>query len=317
MKKKIIVGVVILLVIAVLSGDKKDEQVSTSTEVNEVTDTEVLNTPEPSGVAVGVVVDKEEDHKISITNKIKTPVNLGSPINTLGWEDAPSISPDGNTLYFTIGENLDVDSYYSKKSGGKWSKPKPHSFNTDDLPEGAVHTQDNKLLYFAAIRADSIGSADIYIFENGQVKNIGAPINTKDLESEPYISPDGNTLYFGSNRSGSKGADIWFSKKVGGVWQEPVNIGEPVNSDKDETQPFVTADGNEIYFTATNRNGVGGPAIFMSKKQGEVWGEPELVVSGFVGEPTLTADGKFLYFVHLFVINNKPVDADIYVAEVK
>ena len=125
-------------------------------------------------------------------------------------------------------------------------------------------------------------------------------------------------MYFAAKRdNGLGGADIWFSKKLNGQWQDPVNIGSPVNTKLDETQPFITDDGQELYFTATNRNWVGWPAIFKSNKVDDSWSKPELVVSGFVGEPTLTADKNKLYFVHIFRKWSKLLDADIYMAEKK
>lgn len=273
----------------------------------------ILNDSPDNGNGNG---DDDEGNGIDKSNpEIKVYTGWQAPIsvvNTNEWEDAVSISPDGNTLYYTKGEGLDVDSYEAKLINGVFGEPTPHSFNQVGLPDGAVHTQDNTLLYFASIRADGKGSADIYTYKNGIIENIEA-INTEYLESEPFISADGSTLYFGSNRPGSSGdADIWFSRKVNGEWQEPENLGAPINSDKLDTQPFVTADGNELYFTSTNRNGIGGPAIFKSTKVNGAWQEPEVVISGFVGEPTLTADKSKLYFVHIFRDGSKLLDADIY-----
>ncbi len=120
---------------------------------------------------------------IWVADEFNPPVNLGAPINTLKWEDGPSISPDGNTLYFTIGRDRYVDSYFSQKVNGKWSNPQPHSFNLEDFPDGAVHTQDNKILYLASIRPGGIGVlGDIYLFENNQLTNLGAPVNTESME---------------------------------------------------------------------------------------------------------------------------------------
>jgi len=256
--------------------------------------------------------------EIKFSDEWNKPVNLGVPVNTSQWEDGPSISPNGKVLYFTIGQGLNVDAFHSKKSDGKWGKPIPFGFNQQGLPEGAVHSQDNIIFYYASMRPDSLGEADIYVMENEEVRNIGSPVNTEHMESEPFISLDGETLFFGSTRpDGLGGTDIWFSTKVNGLWSKPINIGYPVNSEQDDTQPFVTSDGSEIYFTSVNRKGYGGPAIFVSKKSSQGWSEPEVVVSNFVGEPTLTQDGKQLYFVHLFNSNGAIVDADIFVVERK
>lgn len=71
---------------------------------------------------------------------------------------------------------------------------------------------------------------------------------------EPAFSPDGNTLYFVSNRplsdtaSAEKDYDIWMIKKQNGKWATPVAMPWPVNTAKDEFYPAVTKSGN-IYFT--------------------------------------------------------------------
>jgi len=76
--------------------------------------------------------------------------------------------------------------------------------------------------------------------------------NYSDLE--PAFSPDGNRLYFVSNRpTGDSGEpkdyDIWYVEKEETGWSRPVNLGAPINTDKDEFYPSLTADGT-IYFTA-------------------------------------------------------------------
>ncbi|MCD6288400.1 MAG: PD40 domain-containing protein, partial [Candidatus Hydrogenedentes bacterium] len=220
--------------------------------------------------------------------------------------------------YFSRGRDLHVDVYYSKKQGDGWTEPVAATgINVKDFPTGAAHSQDDKTMYFSSIRPGVLGGSDIFVCEkkNGKwvnPKNLGAPVNTAAMESEPFISRDGKTLYFASSRKGGKGkADIYVSRKNGDTWTQPVNIGSPVNSSEDDTQPFVTEDGQELYFQAMNRKGVPGPAIFRSIRQGDAWGEPELVVSGFVGEPTLTSDKKYLYFVHIILKGGKLTDAEI------
>jgi hypothetical protein len=87
--------------------------------------------------------------------------------------------------------------------------------------------------------------------------------------------------------------DIWYSEYRNGDWQEPINI-TSVNSDEDEGWPFISSDGNELWFLRYYK---GSPAIFRSKQIGNTWQSPELIVSQFAGEPTLDDAGN-LYFVH-------------------
>jgi Tol biopolymer transport system component len=261
--------------------------------------------------------------EIEVSSEWGPPQRVPPPVNSSEWEDGPSISPDGRVLYFTRGGDRNVKTYLSEKIAGGWSKPIPLDINLESFPTGAPHTQDGKILYFASIRPGVIGLGDIFVSRkvNGkwnEVKNLGKPVNTKDMESEPFISPNNRVLYFASTRKGGKGnVDIWMAKKSEKGWSEPVNLGSPVNSELEETQPFVTHDGKELYFMAVNRKGVPGPAIFRSVKQGEKWGEVQVVISGVVGEPTLTADKKTLFFVHLIRKGGKLVDGEIMFARRK
>lgn len=94
-----------------------------------------------------------------------------------------------------------------------------------------------------------------------------APFAGKFNDLEPCFSPDGNRLYFSSNRpregTTSTDFDIWYSEKKAGKWSEPINLGEPVNTTKDEFYPSVTNSGN-LYFTAAYSNAVGREDIYMA-----------------------------------------------------
>lgn len=92
-------------------------------------------------------------------------------------------------------------------------------------------------------------------------------------------------------------------------WQEPVNV-EVVNTGENEGWPFISQDGNELWFLRTY---MGSPAIYRSVKVNGNWSPPELIVSQFAGEPTLDDQGN-LYFVHHYYRDSKMIEADIYVA---
>jgi len=258
--------------------------------------------------------------EITMSDDWDPPQGVPLPLEAAAWPDGPKISPDGNVLYFSLGRDRNVATYFSTRTADGWSVPTPLPINLQSFPTGAPHTQDGKTLYFSSIRPGGLGEADIYVCENSNGQwtnpvNLGPPVNTKYMESEPFISADGNTLYFASTRPGGKGGvDIWMSERTAGKWSEPRNLGEPVNTKQDETQPFVTADGAELYFMAMNRNNIPGPAIFRSLRQGQKWGEPTVVASGFVGQPSLTADKEYLYFVHINHKGAELVSAEIVVA---
>ncbi len=120
----------------------------------------------------------------------------------------------------------------------------------------------------------------------------------------------GSFLYHHSAQDGGVGGlDIWRLSKSGREWKDPVNV-HAVNTPADESLPFISPDGSELWFTRTQN---GTPAVFVSRRSGEAWQEPALVVSRFAGEPTLDGYGN-LYFVHHYYREGQMLEADIYVA---
>lgn len=75
------------------------------------------------------------------------------------------------------------------------------------------------------------------------------------------FSEDGSKIYFSSDKDGGKGgADLYYSERKGTSWSEPVNLGDKINTERDELFPFVL--GNEIYFASNGHYGLGGLDIF-------------------------------------------------------
>lgn len=119
-------------------------------------------------------------------------------------------------------------------------------------------------------------------------------INTKYIECSPSLSPDGNTLYFISNRPGGFGGkDIWSTeRKSNGNWSEPVNLGSTVNTKDDDESPFMMADGATLYFSSKGHNSIGGYDIFSTTLNDDgLWSDPETL-----GTPVNTT-GDDLYYI--------------------
>jgi len=105
-------------------------------------------------------------------------------------------------------------------------------------------------------------------FTFGTPTNLGPTVNSSSVDWMPSISADGLTLYFGSRRSGGFGSeDIWATVRAttGDPWEEPVNIGPPVNSSAvyDQT-PNISADGSTLYFTTERPGDVGSGDIYQA-----------------------------------------------------
>ena len=118
-------------------------------------------------------------------------------------------------------------------------------------------------------------------------------INTKSIEKSPVLSPDGNTLYFVSDRKGGYGGtDIWASERLSnGNWSEPYNLGKLINTTEDEESPFIMNDGVTLYFSSKGHNGMGGFDIFLTTQNDEgLWSMPENV-----GAPINSNANDFYY----------------------
>lgn len=219
----------------------------------------------------------EEDFYLSTRTDTlwETAVRMPAPINSHGNEGAQCIAPDGKTMYFTICNKSDgfgsCDLYYAKRQGDLWSRP----INMGNIVNSATWdsqpsiSPDGNTLYFASARSGSVGNMDIWktVWSDGSwqaPENLGPVINTKKGELSPFIHPDGQTLYFTSNgHIGMGGSDLYFSRMdTSGQWSEPVNLGYPINTHKDEGYLIVNGKGNKAYFASGQFNTEGGMDLY-------------------------------------------------------
>ena len=109
---------------------------------------------------------------------------------------------------------------------------------------------------------------------------------------ELHATADGVEIYFDSGRAGGVGGqDIWVTKKASGEWEPPENA-VAVNSEQDDVRPFVSQDGNELWFT---RQYQGYPAIYVSRRIGGEWQEPALIISQFAAQPSADDEGNVCF----------------------
>ncbi|MEO5501472.1 MAG: OmpA family protein [Ginsengibacter sp.] len=243
-----------------------------------------------------------------------TPINLGDSINTPDNEYFPSLTVDRQTLTLTRKIKGNEDIYISHLKNGGWSAAAPLSgnINSDRFNEGGQNiSQDGTWMIFTGCNLpNGFGSCDLYISyltKNGwsEPQNLGPNVNSEFWESTPSLSPDKRDLYFSGNMpDGFGGKDIWVChRNEKGKWSEPENLGPTINTDADESTPFIHADNQTLYF---NSNGLPGysekPDLFMTKKlQGGKWSEP--INLGYPintiddeGSMVVASDGKTAYY---------------------
>ena len=280
----------------------------------------------PSGV-IKVTPEMDMYPPILYSDEYEIPVPLGSGVNTAGGEDSPFILPNGNTLYFFFTPDVTVPAekqvldgvtgiWVSHKVNGVWQPAERVWLQDADKysMDGAECIQGNTM-WFATARAGNFRNIDIWTAEliNGKWqnwRNAGPKLNAEYQIGEMHITAAGNEIYFHAPKTtGSGDVDIFVTRKVNGEWQPPESI-DIVNTTETDGWPFVSQDGNELWFLRTY---MGTPAILVSHKINGEWTEPEMIISQFAGEPTLDNAGN-LYFVHHFYDNGVMLEADIYVA---
>jgi outer membrane protein OmpA-like peptidoglycan-associated protein/tetratricopeptide (TPR) repeat protein len=241
--------------------------------------------------------------------------NLGDSINSSSSEYYPSFTIDDSVMVFTrLGApgNRREDFIKTEKINGVYRKATPvdGSLNEEPMKGGLSITQDGEWLIFAAdFGGKGNGNFDIYISYNtpqgwSEPFNLGDNINTEFWESSPSLSPDKQTLYFSSNRSGGYGGkDLYVSHRLpNGNWGKAENMGPNFNTSADDLAPFIHADNQTLYFTSGGHDGYGGSDIYVSRKgPGGAWSVPENI--GYPintiedeGSMIVTADGKTAYF---------------------
>ena len=257
---------------------------------------------------------------------------LDYPFNMESNEGGASITIDNKILYYTKcsltqGGYKNCDIYYVFNQDGSWSETQNFSKNIskiDSWESQPTVSSDGRTIIFASDREGGYGKIDLYetTFKNGQwsnPENLGDKINSNENEKSPYLHTDGKTLFFASQNFPTLGGyDIFYSRKdSSGNWQQPKNIGYPINSVADEISLFVSTDGNSAYFASNDLNGEGGWDIYSFDLHKEA--RPERVL--FFKGDLLDEYGQVLNDVELEIKNIKTkeiitikVDAGTYVS---
>ncbi|MCB0431305.1 MAG: PD40 domain-containing protein, partial [Flavobacteriales bacterium] len=195
--------------------------------------------------------DEEGDEDLYYTDQVngqwQKPVLLPAPLNSANNEGAPAFSADGQTMvYIACGRDEGMgncDMYISELDGDKWSAPinMGNIINSDSWDSQPTLSSDGQHIYFCSDREGGYGGEDIYMLEKnrfgkwGPAMNLGPTINTPFDDKSPFISPDAKTLYFASDGHPGFGKfDIFKSVFENGKWSEPSNLGNPINTDKDD-----------------------------------------------------------------------------------
>jgi hypothetical protein len=199
------------------------------------------------------------------------PKNLSSIVNTGYFEVGTSMAPDAtNVICYFSNETAQADLYIISKKDKAKSFSKAVSLGAGvnmpkSLEMAGVISPDGSTLIFSSDRPGGKGGFDLYksTNEGGEWSapvNLGAPINTDGDEDYPNFSPDGKKLFFASNSAKSMGGFDIFSatyNKATEGYDEPVNLGYPINNTDDNQTISFNQTGTVAYVSASREGGIG------------------------------------------------------------
>jgi ankyrin repeat protein len=223
-----------------------------------------------------------------------------------------AFSPDGTEAYWSTELALPDSGYsygmmvFSHVVEGRWTEPEPAPFSrigwSDDVP---IFAPDGERLYFLSVRptgAEEGRQAERIWYVTREARGWSEPQiieggpNTLDLHWQFSVAADGSIYSPGDG-------DIYVSQLVDGVYQAPVNLGEPVNGDAIEAGPFIAPDQSYLIFMRfRHEENLGGADLWISFRDGSGgWtvpvnlGEPVNSTESDIC-PILSHDGSYLFF---------------------
>lgn len=303
-----------VLIFSIKYADAQYTVANASTISTPVTDTEALKPQEENIITSSTIIKIE---------------NIGPAINTQFPELRPTISADGNLLFF-IRQNDPFNTKYNvvpnsqdiwfseRDSAGKWSNAVHLGYPLNTTEYNAVFwiSPDNNriLIRNAFINGDYFGNgvSMCYLTKYGnwskpemlQIKNY----NKYDRGNQygATMASDGQTLLlYMSEKEGSFNNDIYVCfLQPGGTWSEPKSLGKKINLAKyNEMTPYLASDGETLYFSSDRPGGVGDNDIWKSKRLDKSWQKWSDPVN--LGSPinttewdaffTLDAGGEYAY----------------------
>jgi outer membrane protein OmpA-like peptidoglycan-associated protein/tetratricopeptide (TPR) repeat protein len=178
--------------------------------------------------------------------------------------------------------------YYCKmRADGSFSKPEVFSTKLSELNKNlsnATLSPNGREIFFTR-NDNQLNQQNTYSLQLFRAISTGSD-RWKDIQKLPFcnpnfnymhpaLSPDGNTLFFVSNKNGgSGGTDLWMSSKKGEDWDTPENLGPVVNTPFHEGFPFLDEQGR-LFFCSKGHTSFGGYDIFVTEKdQDGQWTTP-------------------------------------------
>ncbi|MVM34722.1 OmpA family protein [Spirosoma sp. HMF4905] len=220
-------------------------------------------------------------------------------LNTKYHEGPATFTKDGSRVIFTRNNFNEGHSrkssdgvnklklYTATQTSGIWSKAEELPFNSDEFSTGhPALSKDDQLLYFSSDRPGGLGGTDIYVskWTNGkwgEPVNLGKEVNTKGNELFPFVDEKGNIYFASDGRPGLGDLDMFYAQLTPDGQQGLLsrNLGEPLNSPKDDFGIVTDGDRMSGYFSSNRKNGGADDDVYRFSRDGSLYPCRELTVS--------------------------------------
>ncbi len=237
------------------------------------------------------VTDVGSKKNVDHTGKIK------GDVNSIYHDGPVTITKDGRTMYFSRNNFNDGVEAKDKKGltnmkiyratlvDGSWTNIEDLEINSDDFStqHPALNIDDTKL-YFTSDRPGTRGGSDIWVINiqpDGsltELQNLGNTVNTESAEGFPFINNEGVLFFSSDGHTGLGLLDIFATIKGedDDSIVDVINLGVPVNSNKDDFSFSMNPNGITGYFASNRKGGRGSDDIYAYHR------EPVLHVEGVV-----------------------------------
>jgi outer membrane protein OmpA-like peptidoglycan-associated protein/tetratricopeptide (TPR) repeat protein len=203
----------------------------------------------------------------------KIATHVEDRIDSKNNESILGFSYDGNQMFIYNGKEGGGEILVSELKEGGWKSP--DNVRGDISSKYAETTmsisKDGKEMFIVSDRPEStVGGMDIYYCvlneknKWSQPSNLGPKVNSPFDEEGVFLSPKGDKLYFSSKGHNSMGGfDIFVTERdKDGTWGDPVNLGYPINSAKDDIFFKIEENEKQAYYSSVRENGIGGLDIY-------------------------------------------------------
>lgn len=214
--------------------------------------------------------------------------SLGENINTPAHEIIQGFSNEGQIMYY-IKKSAKGESYLASDTFAISTALQNNTTPINTLPfkpefgDKDLYFFNDSTMLFSAIRAGGYGGYDLYFATRNNgfwalPVNLGHEINSAHDDVSPYLTKDGKTLFFSSNRNESYGGfDVFKSEYHNYHWTNPENVGMPINSPGDDLGFQVSTDGTMALMASDRITSIGGFDLYVCYFKDQIYSQFNIV----------------------------------------